>query len=68
MVQNAVAARVEEPSMTADDWKAAFDERAGILEFSANLSRREAEDRAWKMTIDELGEPPAGLTLERLRK
>lgn len=54
--------------MTADDWKAAFDERAGILEFSANLSRREAEDRAWKMTIDELGEPPAGLTLECLRK
>ncbi len=54
--------------MTADDWKAAFDERAGILEFSANLSRREAEDRAWKMTIDELGEPPLGVTLEGCRR
>lgn len=54
--------------MTADDWRAAFDERAGILEFSANLSRRKAEDRAWKMTIDEFGEPPAGLTLEKCRR
>lgn len=54
--------------MSAADWKAAFDERAGILEYSANLTRREAEDRAWTMTIDELGEPPAGLTLEGCRR
>ena len=68
MVQDVAAARVEEQSMTSEDWRSAFDERAGILEFSANLSRREAEDRAWKMTIDELGEPPAGLTLEKCRR
>lgn len=53
---------------TSADWRFAFDERAGILEYSANLPRREAEDRAWKMTIDELGEPPAGLTLEACRR
>lgn len=54
--------------MTAEDWRSAFDERAGILEFSANLSRREAEDRAWKMTIEACGNPPLGLTLEACRR
>lgn len=54
--------------MTHRDWTFAFDERAAILEYSANLPRREAEDRAWKMTIDEFGEPPAGLTLEKCRR
>ncbi len=36
--------------------------------YSSDADHQEAEDRAWKMTIDELGEPPAGLTLECLRK
>lgn len=53
---------------TSADWRFAFDERAGILEYDAGFVRREAEDRAWKMTIDELGEPPRGVTLEGCRR
>ena len=54
--------------MTHRDWKLAFDERAGILEYDAGMSRREAEDRAWKMTIEACGNPPLGLTLEGCRR
>lgn len=49
-------------------WREAFEERAGILEFSANLPRFEAETKAWAMTIEALGAPPEGLTLEGCRR
>lgn len=49
-------------------WREAFEERAGILEFSANLPRRQAEDRAWELTREALGEPPDWLTLEACRR
>lgn len=49
-------------------WREAFEERAGILEFSANLPRRDAETRAWELTREALGEPPFGLTLEACRR
>ena len=54
--------------MSTADWKSAFDERAGILEYDAGFARREAEDRAWTMTIEACGEPPSGLTLEACRR
>ena len=38
---------------TAEDWRAFFDERAGILEYDHGLSRRAAERRAFDFTVVE---------------
>ncbi len=34
------------PAFDAEDWQAAFDERAGVLEFDGGFPRHEAERRA----------------------
>lgn len=36
----------------ADDWKAFYDERAGICEFDGGLGRKMAEAMAFRETID----------------
>ena len=54
--------------MTISDWTSAFQERAAIVEYEAGLPRREAEDRAWMMMIAAYGNPPLGVSLERLRR
>jgi hypothetical protein len=41
-----VAGRGWRSSWDADDWQAAFDERAAILEFDEGLSREDAERMA----------------------
>lgn len=49
-------------SWTFDDWRAAFGERAGILEFDAGMTRPEAEARALDIIAEEIaaetGHPP----------
>ena len=46
---------------TAEDWKAHFDERAGIREFDGGMNRQMAEARAFADTIElymeKTGEP-----------
>lgn len=41
-----------------DDWRAAFDERAGVLEYDAGLPRQDAERQAWSETVALLGPCP----------
>ena len=45
-------------NFSADDWKAYFDERAGIREFDGELARSEAEALALQDTIAALGPRP----------
>ena len=40
-------------SWTAEDWRALYDERAGIAEFDGGLSRREAEAQAFDSCVIE---------------
>lgn len=40
-------------SWSAEDWRAFFDERAGIAEFDGGLSRRKAEDQAFDCCVTE---------------
>lgn len=40
-------------SWDSDDWRAYFDERAGIIEFDGGLARYQAEDRAFECCIAE---------------
>lgn len=49
-----VGASVPDPESPwcEEDWQAAFDERAAILEYDGGLPRREAEKRA-RIEIDE---------------
>lgn len=47
----------------AQDWQAAYDERAAVREFDGGLTRVEAERLAHADTVAELGEPPAGVQL-----
>ena len=53
-----VTGHVMVATCTADDWHAAFDERAGFLEFDCHLSRAEAETQAFADTTARLGPPP----------
>jgi hypothetical protein len=46
-------------SFDADDWRAAFDERAGVLEFDAGLPRYEAERLALQEIVAQYGPEPA---------
>ena len=45
--------RLEKVEWTPDDWRAFFDERAGILEFEGGLPRAEAEDQAFTCCVIE---------------
>ena len=45
--------RLEKVEWTPDDWRAFFDERAGILEFDGGLPRAEAEDQAFACCVVE---------------
>jgi hypothetical protein len=45
--------RHDTASWTTEDWRALFDERAGIAEFDGNVSRREAEAQAFDSCIIE---------------
>jgi hypothetical protein len=45
--------RLEKVEWTPDDWRAFFDERAGILEFDGGLPRVEAEDQAFACCLVE---------------
>jgi hypothetical protein len=47
----------------AEDWQAAYDERAAVREFDGGLTRVEAERLAYADTVAELGEPPPGVQL-----
>ena len=38
----------EWPGWDGEDWQAAFDERAGVLEFDEGLTRSEASRIAWR--------------------
>ena len=49
--------------MDAEDWQAAYDERAGVREFDGGLPRAEAERLAYADTVAELGEPPPSVQL-----
>jgi hypothetical protein len=47
----------------AEDWQAAYDERAGVREFDGGLPRAEAERLAYADTVAELDEAPPGVQL-----
>lgn len=51
-------ATVAGPMMDADNWRAAFDERAGHLEYSEHLTREEAERIALADTTAAHGPAP----------
>ena len=44
-----------------EDWMAAFEERAGVLEFDGGMARQQAEHRAFADTKAQLGPPPSGI-------
>jgi hypothetical protein len=47
----------------AEDWQAAYDERAAVREFDDGLPRAEAERLAYADTVADLGQPPPGVQL-----
>ena len=47
----------------AEDWQAAYDERAAVREFDGEMPRAEAERLAFADTVADLGEPPPGAQL-----
>jgi hypothetical protein len=55
--------RCTKPVLDAEDWQAAYDERAAVREFDGDLPRAEAERLAYADSVEELGEPPAGVQL-----
>jgi hypothetical protein len=58
--------RASNDGWSAEDWRAFFDERAGIAEFDGGLSRAEAEAQAFACCVDEwLNRHPAPSPPER---
>jgi hypothetical protein len=47
-----------EKMMTKEDWDAAYDERAGILEYDEGLTRQKAETLAMAQTFTKYGPRP----------
>ena len=44
-------------SWTAEDWRALYDERAGIAEFDGGLSRRDAQAQAFEFLCHRMAQP-----------
>jgi hypothetical protein len=57
------AERCSGPVPDAEDWQAAYDERAAVREFDGGLIRAEAERLAYADTVADLGEPPPNVQL-----